>query len=321
MSSSAAPCVRSPPFRDAGRSRDRQEASNRLARLSRCPLPACVSHIVRVLVRVRVRASGTALSRGFRQARQRALCVCSPCTYIRGFVCRASTGSFRDRTEQDSDAIRSPRWTFAMIVNRVGSLTKVSFPVGEHPRSLLFGKERSEGRETESETVSEGIAASFLRFRKLPRLVSRALGVFMRDDLGRINTDHPRIPASINGLAGLRFYLVAFKRQKQRDISANWSTADSERRCSARNARLSRPVNRSTHYHKCPRRARPTRKSVSQIARVGLCHLSRPGPLALLRDARSPRFHGAERSDRSSRAALLRRDAYGASWRRFRVRS
>lgn len=38
--------------------------------------------------------------------------------------------------------------------------------------------------------------------------------------------------------------------------------------------RESRPVNRATHYHKCPRdAARPTRKSVSQIARVGLCHL------------------------------------------------
>lgn len=38
--------------------------------------------------------------------------------------------------------------------------------------------------------------------------------------------------------------------------------------------RESRPVNRATHYHKCPRAGvRPTRKSVSQIARVGLCHL------------------------------------------------
>jgi len=101
------------------------------------------------------------------------------------------------------------------------------------------------------------------------------------------------------------------ERESERDICAGPRlTADSERRCSARNAQTSRPVNRSTHYHKCPRRARPTRKSVSQIARVGLCHLSRPGPLALLRsallrDARSPRFHGAKRSDACDRIAPL----------------
>jgi len=86
------------------------------------------------------------------------------------------------------------------------------------------------------------------------------------------------------------------EREREKDIRADPRlTADSERRCSARNAQTSRPVNRSTHYHKCPRRARPTRKSVSQIARVGLCHLSRPGlppPRAppLRAPPRSPRF-------------------------------
>lgn len=48
--------------------------------------------------------------------------------------------------------------------------------------------------------------------------------------------------------------------------------------------RESRPVNRATHYHKCAP-ARPTRKSVSQIARVGLCHL--PTALFLSRSSSS----------------------------------
>lgn len=83
----------------------------------------------------------------------------------------------------------------------------------------------------------------------------------------------------------------------------------------------SRPVNRATHYHKCPRAGdRPTRKSVSQIARVGLCHLptslclSRASPdttVSLGADATPGQLHGTEPSfDRSpsSTSSLRNRD-------------
>jgi len=83
-------------------------------------------------------------------------------------------------------------------------------------------------------------------------------------------------------------------------------SADSERRCTHSHAwRASSPVNRATHYHKCPRRARPTRKSVSQIARVGLCHLSpparSPATAALLHDA----FASFPRSGARDQIALV----------------
>lgn len=81
-------------------------------------------------------------------------------------------------------------------------------------------------------------------------------------------------------------------------------TTHSERRCTHSHVwRASSPVNRATHYHKCPRWARPTRKSVSQIARVGLCHLSPPARSLVTAvhssTMRSPRFHGAKRAIRS----------------------
>lgn len=92
-------------------------------------------------------------------------------------------------------------------------------------------------------------------------------------------------------------------------------------------SRASRPVNRATHYHKCPHRARPTRKSVSQIARVGLCHLSPAGraPRPLCAPPRCARLVSTERSAIRSRSffpALLPRAACTAwpEWR-FRVRS
>lgn len=52
----------SPSFRDAGRSRERQEATNRLVRLSRCPCPRVRPYMC-VHACALVRASGTALSR------------------------------------------------------------------------------------------------------------------------------------------------------------------------------------------------------------------------------------------------------------------
>jgi len=83
-------------------------------------------------------------------------------------------------------------------------------------------------------------------------------------------------------------------------------STDSERRCTHSHAwRASSPVNRATHYHKCPRWARPTRKSVSQIARVGLCHLSPPArsptTAALLHDA----FASFPRSGARDQIALV----------------
>lgn len=72
-------------------------------------------------------------------------------------------------------------------------------------------------------------------------------------------------------LMQMQFYIVTYKWEIFRDSAIN-----SERRCTHSHTLVeaSRPVNRATHYHKCPSRARPTRKSVSQITRVGLCHLS-----------------------------------------------
>lgn len=57
----------------------------------------------------------------------------------------------------------------------------------------------------------------------------------------------------------------------------------------------SRPVNRATHYHKCTP-ARPTRKSVSQIARVGLCHLPTALFLSRSSSSRTPRIGWMETS-------------------------
>lgn len=96
-------------------------------------------------------------------------------------------------------------------------------------------------------------------------------------------------------------------------------TADSEWRCTHSHAwRASSPVNRATHYHKCPRRARPTRKSVSQIARVGLCHLSPPARSPATAPPRCVRLVSTERSARSDRARSSLLPHERLEWR-FRV--
>lgn len=100
--------MRSPPFRDAGRSRDRQEVTNRLARLSRCPCPRVVHHTC-ARACASALASGTALSRIHKRSNYIALTCTPQCArtcVLAGLYVRVHIALFRNQDiSGESDAI------------------------------------------------------------------------------------------------------------------------------------------------------------------------------------------------------------------------
>lgn len=118
------PHARSSPFRDAGRSRDRQEVTNRLARLSRCLCPRVVHHTC-ARACASALASGTALSRIHKRSNYIALtcvpryeCTCIPADlYVRVHIALSRnqdiSGEYQIRLKEMTGLIR---WTVLIIL-------------------------------------------------------------------------------------------------------------------------------------------------------------------------------------------------------------